>query len=156
MILIFDNLISENQANYCIQKAMSSKPTIEHHGRFCYSNEQLFMQDEPFRDIMGSIISQAKEISSLLEVDWSEINYWPSGSHHVLHQDTASIQTTFASITYLNVNYRGGETYFEDGTTISPQVGRTVFFDGINYKHGVRSICHGERFTLPIWYKTID
>ena len=153
MIIIFDNVISEFQANYCIELVKSSKPTQEFAGRYCYNNESLFFQYLPFREIMDCIINKARDIIPDIQVDWSEINYWPKGSNHNSHFDESSPNTVMTSVTYLNLDYRGGETFFDDGTLLSPLVGRTVFFDGKKYKHGVRTISHGERFSLPIWYK---
>ena len=46
-----------------------------------------------------------------------------------------------------------GETYFNDGTTVSPDNGRLLMFDGKKYPHGVNQVLLGERYVLPIWYK---
>ena len=34
-----------------------------------------------------------------------------------------------------------------------PKIGRTVYFDGNHYMHGVSNIEKNIRYTLPIWYK---
>ena len=54
---------------------------------------------------------------------------------------------------YLNDNYDGGETYFEDGTVFKPKQGRIIFFDGQYYTHGVKPVLKNERYTIATWYK---
>jgi hypothetical protein len=88
--------------------------------------------------------------------DWCQIVKWNTDTYQDLHHDTANKSTIFTSITYLNDEYMGGETFFSDGTLIKPKGGRTLFFDGQYHLHGVKNILHGTRFTLPIWYKGIE
>ena len=77
----------------------------------------------------------------------------PSTIHH-LHVDDTRDTTVMTSITYLNEDYEGGETFFEDGLTIKPKLGRTLFFDGKKYPHGVNEVKNGHRFALAIWYSS--
>jgi hypothetical protein len=86
-------------------------------------------------------------------VDWFEIVHWPKGSFQEFHKDSASQNTVLTSITYLNNDFVGGETVFEDGTIIKPKKGRTLFFDGQYYTHKVNLIKKGNRYTVPVWYK---
>jgi len=110
---------------------------------------------DPF--LLDKVSKITDSINHMLEekisVDWCEIVDWPPGSDQDLHIDTASDQTVFTSITYLNDDYQGGRTYIKDDVEIIPKVGRTVCFDGNHYLHGVTLIEKGTRFTLPIWYK---
>lgn len=156
MIVILDKVITEAQARYCIDKFKQELPVSDHLGKIIINNEDNFQEDPYFVEIMSTIINSAYNLKPLIDSEWSELNYWPTLTSHSLHYDSASKDTVFTSITYLNNNFRGGETFFEDGTVISPVVGRTVFFDGRKYKHGVRTVSHGTRFSLPVWYKTKD
>ena len=45
--------------------------------------------------------------------------------------------TDYASILYLNEDFEGGETYFEDGQVISPETGTCVIFQSMKHFHGV-------------------
>ena len=81
-----------------------------------------------------------------------QITVWPTGSKQKTHVDSARESTVLTSITYLNDDYEGGETYFENGITISPKKGKTVFFDGIKYPHGVNTVKNNKRRILAIWY----
>ena len=61
--------------------------------------------------------------------------------------------TDYASILYLNDDFEGGETYFEDGTLLKPEQGTAVIFESMKHFHGVHP-AHGneDRYTSPIWY----
>ena len=86
-------------------------------------------------------------------IEWFEIVKWPSpNAGKSLHRDKTSASTTLSSIIYLNDNYEGGHTYFEDGTTFIPLTGRAIFFDGQYYCHGVSSISKGSRYTVATWF----
>ena len=81
-----------------------------------------------------------------------EITVWEKNSKHGMHFDSNRDSTCLTSITYLNEDYLGGETIFENGIVVKPEIGKTVFFDGRKYRHGVSPILEGKRFALPIWY----
>jgi hypothetical protein len=87
------------------------------------------------------------------EIDWGKIVCWPKGSFQPLHFDNASDNTILTSVSYLNDSFKGGQTHFEDQTSIAPVKRRSLFFDGTKYKHGVNEIEEGQRYTLAIWYK---
>tara|TARA_B100000902_G_C26812777_1_gene670034 strand:+ start:58 stop:588 length:531 start_codon:yes stop_codon:yes gene_type:complete len=86
-------------------------------------------------------------------VERAEIVKWPAGSYQPSHYDDRRESTTCASITYLNDDFEGGETYFTDQDLIvKPKIGRTVFFDGMKFEHGVSEVKNGIRYTLALWY----
>ena len=104
-----------------------------------------------FKDLLNKINNYFLKHNA--KVDWIQIVKWPVNSFQLLHNDTASDQTTLSSICYLNDNYSGGQTFFEEGTVFTPKKRRMLFFDGMYYKHGVTMV-HGEiRYTLATWYK---
>ena len=81
--------------------------------------------------------------------DNMEIVKWPTDSKMSLHYDVGD---RFAFIIYLNDNFKGGETVIDD-VTISPKIGRFVLFSNDIYKHEVKQITDGTRYTLIAWYK---
>jgi len=81
--------------------------------------------------------------------DNMEIVQWPTNSQMSPHYDPGD---RFAFIIYLNDNFTGGETVI-DGVSISPKTGRLVLFNNGIYKHEVRQITEGTRYTLISWYK---
>ena len=87
-------------------------------------------------------------------IDWIETVKWYSPCPgKSLHVDNASDNTTLSCVIYLNDDYGGGQTYFEDGTLIMPKAARALFFDGKYYKHVVTNLDHGTRFTSSCWLK---
>lgn len=153
MIAIFDNVISESQVQYCLDKFNMNLPIREYFGKYLIDNDEHFKEDAVFNEILSIVHHKALMLNPNVSVDWSHLNFWPTHSLQNLHHDTKSDETVLTSITYLNSSYRGGETFFEDGTSVSPVIGRTVCFNGIKYLHGVRPISQGTRFTLSVWYK---
>lgn len=97
--------------------------------------------------------SLIQHTSKDLAVDWAQLVRWPAGSLQETHIDDASDKTVFTSITYLNNEFSGGNTYIEDDIIFKSRKGRTVSFDGQQYPHGVTRIESGERYTLAVWYR---
>ena len=89
------------------------------------------------------------------QIDWCHVVKGGDKSSMNLHYDQTSDKTTMTSLIYLNDNFRGGETYLDDGTVIAPKKGRILFFDGKYFKHGVNTT-HGERYVLSTWYRSLD
>ena len=87
------------------------------------------------------------------KIEWCQIIKWPIGSIQDLHFDKTSNKTSLASIVYLNENFEGGQTYYEDGTTIQPITGRGLFFDGNFYEHGVKKVSKNIRYVVAAWYE---
>jgi prolyl 4-hydroxylase len=114
-----------------------------------------------FRDtfplvINNNFLNLQNKINDFLKIyliDWWQIVHWPLGSYQNLHFDKTINSTPLTSISYLNNDFTGGETFFEDQTIIHPKLGRTLLFNGQEYKHGVKQVLTGNRYTLAIWYK---
>mgnify|MGYP003320930537 CR=1 FL=1 len=57
------------------------------------------------------------------------------------------------SLIFLNDDYEGGQTCVpSEKFCVNPKVGTTVFLDGQKYKHCVKQVKNGTRYTLAIWY----
>ena len=143
-VTIIDNFISDKQIEFCLN--------------FYKHNIHL---SKKWRDtfpigITGFFKDLENEYNSFDKkncVDWLQIVHWPKGSFQEFHKDFESQDTVLTSITYLNDDFVGGETIFEDGTIVKPKKGRTLFFDGMYYTHKVNLIKKGNRYTVPVWYK---
>lgn len=109
--------------------------------------------DEFLLSLTSKIKDSIMFLTNEIEVDWSQVVGWFDGSKQEYHTDTASVRTVLTSITYLNDNYSGGETSFLNDIQVVPKTGRTVYFNGAHYVHGVNEITKGIRYSLPIWYK---
>ena len=87
-------------------------------------------------------------------IDWIETVKWYSPCPgKSLHVDDASEETTLSCVIYLNDDYGGGQTYFEDGTLIMPKAGRALFFEGRQHRHGVTNLDYGTRYNISCWLK---
>ena len=103
--------------------------------------------------LVNRINNLATEINGSV-IDWIETVKWYSPCvGQRLHVDETSDETTLSCIIYLNSDYDGGQTYFEDGTVIMPVTGRALFFDGKYHKHGVTNLDHGTRYNISCWLK---
>tara|TARA_R100001460_G_scaffold25385_4_gene51026 strand:+ start:3997 stop:4497 length:501 start_codon:yes stop_codon:yes gene_type:complete len=124
------------------------------------------------RYIMDINITGMKEFSYLFnkinkhvysqkcKIDWIKIVKWTDDCSQQLHFDRSKknykkIKTIYSSIMYLNSDYLGGQTFFEEGLIIKPIKGKALFFNGMYYKHGVMPVKKGPRYTLAAWYKNI-
>ena len=86
-------------------------------------------------------------------VELAEIVKWPTESYQPYHTDDIRETTTFTSLTYLNDDFEGGETYLtKENLVVKPKVGRTILFDGKRFEHGVKKITEGVRYTFALWY----
>ena len=143
-ILIRDDLLNNEEINNLIKFYKNNS-----------NNVKKFRDTFPL-NLGDDFIDLKNKINTFLKVyviDWWQIVHWPVGSYQNLHFDNASNLTTLTSISYLNKDFTGGETFFEDQTIIHPKLGRTLLFNGQQYKHGVKQVLTGNRYTLAIWYK---
>lgn len=148
--LLVENFINKQEANYLINLYQK------------YTNLSFKFRDVYPLSIFKNNLTQAKFIVERLNqvtapkkavIDWIQIVRWPEGSKQDLHFDTKSDNTVLTSVCYLNDDFEGGETYFEDGTQFAPRTGRVVFFDGNYHKHGVKQITNRTRYVASAWYK---
>jgi len=113
---------------------------------------------ENLPDIYYKFVDLCKEIKSEVSHDNRfdvlqnvEIVKYPAGAQKGWHYDRTRPTTTGASITYINDNYIGGHTIIE-GIDVQPLSGRTVFFDGLEFRHGVSHVVKNDRYTISMWY----
>ena len=150
-IFILDDLLSATECQNLIEFYENTDQSFDYNGTFPMNID---LKDTFLRTVVGKIDSAINSlIEEKIEIDWCQIVKWPCGSGQKLHFDTTSESTVFTSITYLNDGYQGGRTYIKDDIEIVSKIGRTVFFDGNFYLHGVTEVTDNVRYTLPIWYK---
>ena len=147
--LIKDNFISIND---CVDKINFYKENKYKAEKFRDVFPLPLFKEELNKNLIDNIHHISKTINNSI-IDWMQIVYWPTDSFQDLHFDTGSNETTLSSICYLNDDYEGGQTYFEEGTIFAPLTGRILFFDGKHYLHGVKKVISGDRYVLAIWYK---
>lgn len=129
-----------------------------------HSFEMLQQNDLNMANFLKSKTDLVREtISTILKVELSEvvpsIVRWRAGDHQPPHADKQEVdgspnlypENDIASLVYLNDDYEGGEIYFPNqNLQFKPAAGSLVFFPGdINYLHGVTTVEHGIRYTMP-------
>ena len=147
--LIKDNFVSKKFCEDAINFYKKNQNRVE---KF---RDVFFIQLKK-EDLSINFINEIHKTSKIINdsiIDWAQIVHWPKNSFQDLHFDKGFERTTLSSICYLNNDYEGGQTYFEDGTIFAPLTGRILFFDGKHYLHGVKKIISGNRYVLAIWYK---
>ena len=144
-IVILDEVLSRRECKTLID---NFKPESK-----WFTNYPMSIRDGYGMDIAKKIEARVSKHFDNVQIDWCQVVWWPIASHQDLHLDAASEETVLTSITYLNNDYFGGETYIEHDMKMVPKVGRTVVFDGMHYRHGVKHVVNGDRYTLAIWYK---
>ena len=142
-IVIKYNFITYEQIKNLLHFFNQSKKIKKYRDTYCTDLGNNFLD----------IKSKFNQFNQKFEIDWWQVVQWPPGSYQAFHSDTTSAKTKFTSITYLNDDFKGGETLFVDGTVISPYPGKTIFFDGQWFEHGVSTILKNTRYTLACWYK---
>ena len=100
--------------------------------------------------ITDKIESICKKFDEKVNLDLCQVVKWPPGSKMAPHVDD-SLNDKFAAIVYLNDNYIGGETVFDE-LTIFPEKGKLVIFENSKLQHSVSEIVSGVRYTLALWF----
>jgi hypothetical protein len=151
VIVIFDNLFDVQEcANLINEYEVNKHNAHEHRG-----TKPLDLRFIPSaKEAIDRIQLKVNSIFNV-QYDWGEIVQWGEKTFQPLHVDDASKETILTSIVYLNENFAGGNTVFDDGTLIKPIIGRCLVFNGMEYTHGVSEVSNGVRWTLPIWYKCL-
>jgi predicted 2-oxoglutarate/Fe(II)-dependent dioxygenase YbiX len=149
MIIIQDDFITDEEIEQLFLYFKNNKDKcMEWHGTYTLSLNENFSN-------LGNNINHYALQKYNAQIDWGKFVYWPKDSYQPLHFDNASNNTILSSIIYLNDDYQGGQTFFEEKTVFAPKKKRALFFDGTKYKHGVMPITEGNRYTLAIWYKPL-
>ena len=147
--LIIDNFLTPNECDFLIKYYESDKEKNSNKIRNIFPIAPS-IKDKSINFLINKLQITAANFNS--QIDWFQIVKWPPSIGQKLHFDTQSSRTTLSSIIYLNNDFEGGETYFEDGTIFKPKPGRALYFDGNYHKHGVKPISKGTRYTVATWY----
>ena len=100
--------------------------------------------------ITYKILTKCETINKNIILDEQQIVKWPVGSYMLPHVDP--ISDCFASLVYLNDDYKGGETHFKD-KKIVPERGKLIIFSNSLLEHWVSPIGKKDRYTLALWFR---
>lgn len=124
-------------------------------------SDYLFAKVESYRQLVTELVSFCYQEE--VYPHFTDLVLWRTGRKMDRHRDDgysdAEVymrQRSYTTMTYLNDNYSGGETFItsEHGDYISePKKGSIVILkSGPENAHGVNPVISGTRVTLPIWF----
>ena len=106
--------------------------------------------------VVSSINALCKSFDDSAELDYVGVVRWPVGTFMKPHVDDNNIHNpdVFAAMLYLNDDFEGGHTLFEQ-YDIKPEVGKLIVFSNSQLLHYVSKVEDNERFVLSFWYKRL-
>jgi len=144
-IIEIDKFLPKKTCDYCIKFFEDNKK----HWQSFNKREKIEVQDLlNFNLTINRLYLKYTKLYPNHKLINLEILRWPSGEHHVWHDDTLFYDKT--TITYLNENYEGGKTTVED-YTVEPKTGKIILFDA-DKKHKVSMVTKGPRYVILAWY----
>tara|TARA_R110002020_G_scaffold63177_1_gene168952 strand:+ start:1216 stop:1677 length:462 start_codon:yes stop_codon:yes gene_type:complete len=149
---LLDDFLTERECNILIEHYTERKDFVKkYHTNLCLDLDPNDLKIKFLKDKLNYWANYYYQS----EIDWFQIVQWPTGAFQPVHLDTTSPLTTCSSITYLNDDFLGGNTFFNEGTIFKPKKRRTLFFDGMHFRHGVTTVQKGIRFVVASWYKKL-
>jgi len=124
-------------------------------------NDYIYGRVEAFREFASFLVSNC--YNETVYPHFTDLVLWRAGRSMDRHkddgygkEDSNLNQRIYTSVTYLNVDYTGGETFIRSGDSdyISvPKKGTMVICKSNEENaHGVNEITSGIRVTLPMWF----
>lgn len=144
--LVCDELVSVFERNNHIQES--------YNGSIMVDLNNLRGEDYITAKRTATIIERSiSKTFGVMFIEYAQIVLWVPGSSMDMHYDNGRKSTNLVSITNLNDNYTGGETYIkQENIKIVPKTGKTIAFDGMKYMHQVNEVISNYRYTLIMWY----
>ena len=116
MRIVHDNSISKSDCDFIIQEYERRGPS----DRWCNSDHLTFRQKISLKTRGCDILNKIAGVTGY-DIDWGEIVKRPPGTEHPKHLILEE-STIFSSVTYLNDNFTGGETYIINDITLRKHV----------------------------------
>jgi len=106
--------------------------------------------------VIDRVNTLCKSFDNEIELDYAGVVRWPIGTFMKPHVDDNNVHNpdVFAAMLYLNDDFVGGHTLFEQ-YDIKPQVGKLIVFSNSQLLHYVSKVEDSERFVLSFWYKRL-
>ena len=143
MIKEIRNFISEDECKKLITFYNWNK-----HKAFQY-RDTFPLYTKRFKNITDRVESLCVELNSQIKLNVHHITMWPQGSYMDPHTDPSD--DVFAALIYLNDDYSGGETCFEQ-FKITPETGKLLVFSNSEMLHWVSEVKDATRYTLSMWF----
>ena len=123
------------------------------HGATYYGNNVDPITPEDNDEVVTKVTEKCKSLVDC-QLGYVGIVRWPVGTFKNPHYDDSSrddIFDIFAAMIYLNDDFNGGHTGFENFEVV-PKTGQLCIFSNSQYKHHVTKVEDAERFVLSFWY----
>ena len=106
--------------------------------------------------VVTSVNKLCESFDNEINLDYVGVVRWPVGTFMKPHVDDNNIHNpdVFAAMLYLNDDFGGGHTLFEQ-YDIKPEVGKLIVFSNSQLLHYVSKVEDSERFVLSFWYKRL-
>ena len=173
-----DNFLSESECRLLIdyqkkhsENDISNWSTKDHDSNW---SNRIVKLDKVDNDSIRRLVEVVKYKISILcaksyNVDYiypeyCDLVYWATGMSLGVHADNMWINRPkekhfcshrdFSAVIYLNDNYKGGKTFFNDnGYEVEPKTGKLIYFtSGKEDAHGVTEVISGDRYTFALWF----
>ena len=113
----------------------------------------LHRTDKLFGSVINNVTTLCKSFENDIDLDYVGVVRWPIGTFMKPHKDDNNIhrEDVFAAMLYLNDDFKGGATVFEE-MEVKPETGKLVIFTNGELLHYVSKVEEAERFVLSFWY----
>ena len=159
LIYVEENFISSSECQELIDLSKSNKKEIPYGDDSRGGDTYLTHLDGIYLDnnVVNKVTNICKSFDDRVLLDYAGIVRWPPGTFMKPHTDPSrpeQKEDLFAAVLYLNDDFDGGHTAFEE-YEIKPEVGKLLVFSNTLYLHHVTKIESGDRFVLSIWYNQV-
>ena len=113
----------------------------------------LHRTDKLFGSVINNVTTLCKSFENDIDLDYVGVVRWPIGTFMKPHKDDNNIhrEDVFAAMLYLNDDFKGGATVFEE-MEVKPETGKLVIFTNGELLHYVSKVEEAERSVLSFWY----
>ena len=159
LIYIEENFISPSECQDLINLSKENEEEIPYGDEsrggdtFLTTLDGIYFEKEK-NNVVEKVTNLCKTFDDRVIIDYAGVVRWPVGTFMNPHIDPHRPDQEpdlFAAVLYLNDDYTGGYTGFEE-CEVKPETGKLLVFSNSIYKHHVTKIEGSERFALNIWY----
>jgi hypothetical protein len=159
LLYVEENFISPSECQELIDLSKANKEEIPYGNEtrggdtFLTTLDGIYF-DEGKNSVVERVTNLCKNFDDRVVIDYAGVVRWPVGTFMKPHIDPHRPNQEpdlFAAVLYLNDDFTGGYTGFEE-YEVKPETGKLLLFSNSIYKHHVTKIEGVERFALSIWY----
>ena len=159
LLYIEENFISPSECQELIDLSKANKEEIPYGNEtrggdtFLTTLDGIYF-DEGKNSVVERVTNLCKNFDDRVVIDYAGVVRWPVGTFMKPHIDPHRPNQEpdlFAAVLYLNDDFTGGYTGFEE-YEVKPETGKLLVFSNTLYLHHVTKIEGAERFVLSIWY----